>query len=56
MDVNGYTFLVRKARDSILPDHKKGYEIKDIPLTALQEAFSGHTYWGEIQNDKSDLC
>ena len=55
MDVNGFTFLLRKARDMDHPDHDAIHEVVDISLTNVQKAFINHAYWNDIQNENSEL-
>ena len=56
MDVNGFTFLVRKASHAQCPEHETPHDIKVVSLKAIQDAFSNHAYWNDINNEKSELC
>lgn len=55
MDVNGFTYLVRMARDYDHPQHDAIHEVADITLTNLQKAFDNHRYWDDIKNENSEL-
>jgi hypothetical protein len=55
MDVNGFRYIVHKAALSQCPSHDTPHEIKVVTMKALQEAFSNHAYWNEINNEKGEL-
>ena len=56
MDINGFMLRVREAMADENPEEATTlYNVKSIPISAMQKAFKTHESWNDLNDENSDF-